>query len=182
MTATDLCWLSRSRRGGHDRQNDPLGDPPVGQAPRVGDRRRRLDRRHQRNRPRRHSLLTKYERLLRLEEHSRKRAIKLTDKQIRLLERFNPEFRERHIEAPHTGSLLAVDTVHVGHLKGVGRIYAQTAIDCHSCHAFAPLYTTKMPLTAVLFTPVRDEVALISRTIPPFRDAQADRWPDVLCR
>ena len=80
----------------------------------------------------RHDLLTKHQRLLRLEEHSRKRSIKLTDKQVRLLERFNPEFRERHIDAPHSGSLLAVDTFHVGHLKGVGRIYAQTAIDCHS--------------------------------------------------
>ena len=97
----------------------------------------------------RHNLLTRHERLLRLEEHTRKRAIKLTDKQIRLLERFNPEFRERHIDAPHSGSLVAVDTFHVGHLKGVGRIYAQTAIDCHSRYAFARLYTTKMPLTAV---------------------------------
>jgi transposase InsO family protein len=42
-----------------------------------------------------------------------------------------------------------VDTFHVGHLKGVGRIYAQTAIDCHSRLAFARLYTSKMPLTGV---------------------------------
>jgi len=97
----------------------------------------------------RHDLLTKHQQFLRLKEHSRKRSIKLTDKQIRLLERFNPEFRERHIDAPHSGSLLAVDTFHVGHLKGVGRIYAQTAIDCHSRYAFARLYTSKIPLTAV---------------------------------
>lgn len=97
----------------------------------------------------RHKLLTKHERLLRFEEHVRKRSIKLTDKQIRMLERFNPEFRERHIEAPHSGALLAVDTFFVGNLKGVGRVYAQTAIDCHSRHAFARLYTTKLPLTAV---------------------------------
>ncbi len=31
----------------------------------------------------------------------------------------------------------------------MGRIYAQTAIDCHSRYAFARLYTSKMPLTAV---------------------------------
>lgn len=97
----------------------------------------------------RHKLLTRHERLLRFEEHARKRSIKLTDKQIRLLERFNPEFRERHIEAPHSGALLAVDTFFVGNLKGVGRVYAQTAIDCHSRYAFARLYTTKLPLTAV---------------------------------
>lgn len=46
----------------------------------------------------RHNLLTKQERPLRLEEATSKRKIKLTDEQIRLLERFNPEFRERHIE------------------------------------------------------------------------------------
>jgi hypothetical protein len=30
----------------------------------------------------------------------------------------SPEFRERHIEAPHTGALVAVDTFFVGVLKG----------------------------------------------------------------
>jgi len=97
----------------------------------------------------RHKLLTKHERLLRLEEHAQKRSFKLSDQQIRLLERFNPEFRERHIEAPYPGALVAVDTFHVGYLKGVGRIYAQTSIDCHSRVAFARLYTSKMPMTAV---------------------------------
>jgi hypothetical protein len=35
-------------------------------------------------------------------------AITLTKKQTRVLERFSPEFRERHIEASHTGALVAV--------------------------------------------------------------------------
>ena len=97
----------------------------------------------------RHNLLTKHERLLRLEKHVQGKEIELTDNQVKLLERFSPEFRERHIEAPYTGSLLAVDTFFVGHLKGVGKIYAQTAIDCHSRYAWARLYTSKMPVTAV---------------------------------
>jgi transposase InsO family protein len=54
-----------------------------------------------------------------------------------------------HIKAPHTGSLVAVDTFHVGTLKGVGKIYLQTAIDCHSRHAWARLYPSKLPITAV---------------------------------
>jgi hypothetical protein len=70
---------------------------------------------------RRHGLLTKHERLLRLEKATAKRQISLTDEQVRLLERFSPEFRERHIEAPHIGSLVAVDTFFVGVLKGVGK-------------------------------------------------------------
>jgi transposase InsO family protein len=97
----------------------------------------------------RHNLLTKHERLLRLEKVTSERQIELKDEQIRLLERFSPEFRERHIEAPHTGSLVAVDTFFVGVLKGVGKIYLQTAIDCHSRHAWARLYPSKLPVTAV---------------------------------
>ena len=71
----------------------------------------------------RHKLLTKQERLLRLEETVSNRKIELSDEQVRLLERFSPEFRERHIETRHTGDLVAVDTFFVGHLKGVGKVY-----------------------------------------------------------
>ncbi|MBM3492381.1 MAG: transposase family protein, partial [Alphaproteobacteria bacterium] len=94
-------------------------------------------------------LLTKHERLLRLEKATAERSLELTEEQTRLLERFSPEFRERHIEAPHTGSLVAVDTFFVGTLKGVGKLYLQTAIDCHSRHAWARLYPNKLPVTAV---------------------------------
>jgi transposase InsO family protein len=97
----------------------------------------------------RHGLLTKHDRLLRLEKTTSERTLTLSDEQIRLLERFSPEYRERHIEAPHTGALVAVDTFFVGHLKGVGKVYLQTAIDCHSRHAWARLYPNKLPLTAV---------------------------------
>lgn len=97
----------------------------------------------------RHKLLTKHERLLRLEEHVRKRRIKLTDAQIRLLERFSPEFRERHIETRWSGDLVAVDTFFVGTLKGIGKVYLQTVIDTYSRHAWGQLHTSKIPLTAV---------------------------------
>lgn len=97
----------------------------------------------------RHNLLTKQERLLRLEQATAQRKIELSDEQIRLLERFSPEFRERHIEARHTGDLVAVDTFFVGTLKGVGKVYLQSAIDCHARYAWGRLYPNKMPVTAV---------------------------------
>ena len=97
----------------------------------------------------RHGLLTKPERLLRLEKATAERKIELSDEQVRLLERFSPEFRERHIVTRHTGDLVAVDTFFVGSLKGVGKVYLQTAIDCFSRYAWARLYTSKLPLTAV---------------------------------
>lgn len=97
----------------------------------------------------RHNLLTKHERLLRLEKTTAELTITLTEEQTQALERFSPEFRERHIEAPHTGALVAVDTFFVGTLKGVGKVYLQTAIDCHSRYAWARLYPSKLPVTAV---------------------------------
>lgn len=97
----------------------------------------------------RHHLLTRQQRLLRLEQKVRENDQPLTDDQVRLLERFSPEFRARHIETKHTGDLVAVDTFFVGTLKGVGRIYLQSVIDCHSRYAWGRLYTSKLPVTAI---------------------------------
>lgn len=46
----------------------------------------------------RHGLLTKHERLLRLEKATTECQVELREEQVRLLECFSPEFRERHIE------------------------------------------------------------------------------------
>jgi len=97
----------------------------------------------------RHNLLTKQERLLRLEKSVKEQPFELSDDQIRLLERFSPEFRERHIETRYTGDLVAVDTFFVGTLKGVGKVYLQSVIDCYSRYAWGRLYTSKLPVTAV---------------------------------
>jgi transposase InsO family protein len=97
----------------------------------------------------RHNLLTKHERLLRLEEAAAKRRLTLTEEQIRLLERYSPEFRERHIETRFPGDLVAVDTFFVGTLKGVGKVYLQTVLDTFSRMAWGHFYTSKLPVTAV---------------------------------
>ena len=69
----------------------------------------------------RHDLLSKHDRLLRLEREQRDHTLELNDEQIRLLERFSPEFRERQIEVHHTGELVAIDTFFVGTLKALAR-------------------------------------------------------------
>lgn len=97
----------------------------------------------------RHDLLSRHSRLLRLERSVREQNMELSDEQVRMLERFSPEFRERHIETRHTGDLVAVDTFFVGVLKGVGRVYLQSVLDCHSRYAWGRLYTSKLPVTAV---------------------------------
>lgn len=97
----------------------------------------------------RNDLLSRYDRLQRLEKTIAKRKIELSPEQIKMLERFSPEFRERHIKVHFSGELVAVDTFFVGTLKSVGRVYLQTALDCYSRYAWARLYTNKLPITAV---------------------------------
>ena len=97
----------------------------------------------------RHNMLLKHQRLLRLENHYKNNSIQLTEQHIALLEKFSPEFRERHIKADFTGELVAMDTFMVGTLKGIGRVYLQTVVDCHSRFAFGHLYTSKYPVTSV---------------------------------
>jgi transposase InsO family protein len=92
-------------------------------------------------------LETKFKRLLRLEEETAGKDIELTEEQIRLLEKANPCFRERHIESPYPGYLLSQDTFMVGTLKGVGRVYLQAVVDTYSSYAFAKLYTSKLAET-----------------------------------
>lgn len=93
---------------------------------------------------------TRYKRLLKLEEKAAKEAgFELTVEQIRLIEKANPSFRERHVESSYPGQLLSQDTFYVGRLKGVGRVYLQAVIDTFGSFAFGKLYTSKRPETAV---------------------------------
>ena len=94
------------------------------------------------------NLETKYKRLLRLEEQLIEEGFELTEEQIKLLEKSNPEFAERHVESDYPGYLLCQDTFYVGRLKGVGRLYLQAVVDTYGSYAFAKLYTSKRQETA----------------------------------
>lgn len=119
----------------------------------------------------RHDLLSKHDRLLRLEMTQRERCIELSDDQVRLLERFSPEFRERQIYVRYTGELVAVDTFFVGHPKGVGKVYLQSVLDCCSCYAWGRLYTSKLPVTAV---------HALNESVLPFFEEQGARIDTIL--
>jgi transposase InsO family protein len=94
-------------------------------------------------------LQTRYRRILRLEEETHGKQIELNEEQIKLLEKANPCYRERHVESPYPGYLLSQDTFCVGVIKGVGRIYLQAVVDTYGSYAFGKLYTSKLPETAV---------------------------------
>ena len=86
---------------------------------------------------------TRIERFLALEEEALN-GLELTPEQIRVLERMNPCFRERHVESSRPGELISQDTFYVGNFKGIGRVYMHTAVDTHGSYAFACLATDKM--------------------------------------
>ena len=94
-------------------------------------------------------LETRYRRILRLEEERGGEEVKLTEEQIRLIERANPCFRERRVESLYPGYLLSQDTFMIGTIKGVGRLYLQAVVDTYGSYAFGKLYTSKLPETAV---------------------------------
>lgn len=97
----------------------------------------------------RHDLLTRHKRLLRLEAQTRDTTFVLSDAQLRLLEKAGSEVIPQHVESSAPGELLCQDTFYWGSLKGVGKVYVQVVVDAFCSLAFAKVYTSKMPITAV---------------------------------
>jgi len=98
----------------------------------------------------RHGLETFKKRLIRLEEKAAPEGIVYTEAQLVALEQAKREEESDpdEIETPPPGYLIAQDTLCMGYLKGVGRIYQQTVIDTYSSVAFAKLYDTQTPVAA----------------------------------
>ena len=64
-----------------------------------------------------------------------------------MLECVRPEFRERRLEAHHIGILFTGDKFFVGEREGLGRLYLQPAIGCHSGYVWAELCPSKPSVT-----------------------------------
>lgn len=92
---------------------------------------------------------SRYDRWLKLESQHGEQALELNGEQVRFLEKFNPAFRERHVESSGPGELLAQDTFYVGQLKGVGKVYLHAVVDTYGSYAFGFLHTSKRPEAAV---------------------------------
>lgn len=100
----------------------------------------------------RHGLEKKAQRLNRLEKWSLEHTNVLTENQVQALETVKEE-KQAHgeVETFHPGFLLGQDTFYAAWIKGIGKIYQQTAIDTFSNVAFAKVYTEKTSLTATDF-------------------------------
>jgi transposase InsO family protein len=96
----------------------------------------------------------------------------LTEAQLVALEKAKAD-KEAHgeFESEHPGYCVAQDTFYVGTLKGVGRVYQQTAIDTYSKVGFAKLYDRKTALTAA---------ELLNDRVIPFFDEHSLRIDRVL--
>lgn len=100
----------------------------------------------------RHGLEKKGLRLSRLEKWAAENTNVLTENQVQALESAKEE-KQAHgeVETFHPGFLVGQDTFYAAWIKGIGKVYQQTAIDTFSNVAFAKVYTEKTALTATDF-------------------------------
>lgn len=113
----------------------------------------------------RHGLTKRLARFLWLEREVAEGRGTLTEKSLKTLARIKrlAQASDQHVEASFPGELVSQDLYLVGCIKGVGKIYMQSAVDCATSLGFARLCLNKLPIHSV---------ALLHEKVVPFFDEQ----------
>ena len=77
------------------------------------------------------------------------------------IKKHNLCFKERLVKSSRPGELLCQDTMFVGSLKGVGKVYLHSCVDTYGSYAFGFLHTGKKPEGAA--AQVHNDVLLFYR-------------------
>lgn len=93
---------------------------------------------------------TKIDRWLALKEANTVKITEITAERAASLEKLNPCFRERHVESSAPGELLSTDTVFVGRLKGVDKVYLHAVVDAFGSYDFGFFHVSKPPEAAAV--------------------------------
>jgi len=109
----------------------------------------------------RNAMGTRRDRRLKLEKQYQDPEEKLSEEQVKFLEKQNPAFRERDKESDRPGEVLSQYMFSIGKLVYEGRIYLHAVVDSYSNYAFANLYPSKRAATAV---------AVLDNDVLPFFD------------
>ena len=111
----------------------------------------------------RHDLARKLDRYLWLEKEVSEGRGVMTERAVKAVERLKrlEEASDQHVEANRPGELLSQDLYYVGFIKGVGKVYAQSAVDCSCSLGFAKLCLSKQPIHST---------ALVHEKVIPFYD------------
>ena len=110
-----------------------------------------------------HCLEKRVSRFLWLDKEALQGRGTLTEEMIKVLKRLkaSQEASDRHIEVSRPGEIICQDLYFVGRIKGVGKVYMQSAVDCYNSLGFAKLSVSKKPLHSV---------ALLHERVLPFYD------------
>ncbi len=102
---------------------------------------------------------TQYDRLLLLESRYLENKVELTRKQMDLIEKINPCFRERSIESQRPGEILCQDEFPLNVYGNIGKVYLHTVVDTFCSYAFAFLHANE---------PAFNALSLVRNRVLPF--------------
>lgn len=120
----------------------------------------------------RHGLEKKISRLLWIDQEATAGRAVLTEATLRKIRRLKrlDEASDNHVEANEPGELISQDLYFVGTIKGVGKIYMQSAVDCATSVGFAKLCLNKLPIQSAVLVhervlPFYDQLGVYVKTI-----------------